>query len=195
MEVHTIDINSLIEDPANARVHDKRNLQAIVASLRKFGQQKPVVVDSNNVIVAGNGTWMAAKELGWETIQFVRTELTGAALTAYRLADNKTSDLSDWDYQVTADLLKSIDQEDADLLSATGFDPHELNHLIKSEWVQEGQADGWQDEWQGMPEFKNEDQMGIGKTIVHFETEEDLAAFEKLVGQKVPAGRNAGGIW
>jgi len=56
-------------DPANVRKHDRRNLDAIKASLRKFGQQKPIVVDTKGIVLAGNGTLTAAKELGWSEIE------------------------------------------------------------------------------------------------------------------------------
>ena len=63
MNVQSRKIADLSEDPANARTHSERNIDAIVASLRRFGQQKPIVVDSNGVVRAGNGTLVAAKAL------------------------------------------------------------------------------------------------------------------------------------
>ena len=59
-----VPIDSLTPDPANVRRHPDNNLEAIKASLKRFGQQKPIVVDSADVIRAGNGTWAAAKALG-----------------------------------------------------------------------------------------------------------------------------------
>lgn len=61
----------------------KKNIEAIKGSLAKFGQQKPIVVNKDNVVVAGNGTLEAARQLGWKEINVVRTNLTGAELTAF----------------------------------------------------------------------------------------------------------------
>ena len=62
-------VDGLHPDPANARTHDQRNLDAIKASLAKFGQRKPIVVQRQGMIVrAGNGTLAAAKALGWTEI-------------------------------------------------------------------------------------------------------------------------------
>ena len=68
MNIEQLAIASLSPDPANARRHPERNLEQIKASLRRFGQQKPIVVDAANVVRAGNGTLAAAKSLGWTTI-------------------------------------------------------------------------------------------------------------------------------
>ena len=68
MKLEAISIESLSLDPSNVRKHSRRNLDAIKASLRKFGQQKPIVVDAKCIVLAGNGTLTAAKELGWTEV-------------------------------------------------------------------------------------------------------------------------------
>jgi hypothetical protein len=75
LKVETFPLSSLELDPRNARRHPERNLESIKRSLKRFGQQKPIVVDGDGVIVAGNGTVAAAKALGWKTIDVVRTKL------------------------------------------------------------------------------------------------------------------------
>ena len=77
LEIERVPLDSLHPDPANTRAHDERNLEAIQGSLARFHQQKPIVVDHDGVIRAGNGTYEAAKALGWETIDVVRTDLEG----------------------------------------------------------------------------------------------------------------------
>ena len=69
--VKRVPLDSVHPDPANARRHDERNVDAIKGSLARFGQQKPLVVDQANVIRAGNGTYGAAKALGcpWQASQ------------------------------------------------------------------------------------------------------------------------------
>ncbi|MGQ0802007.1 MAG: hypothetical protein ACT4NL_18070, partial [Pseudomarimonas sp.] len=68
LTIRRVPIDSLHQDPANTRLHDERNLAVIKASLTRFGQQTPIVVDERNVIRKGNGTLQAAKALGWTEI-------------------------------------------------------------------------------------------------------------------------------
>ena len=73
LTIRRVPLDSLHLDPANARRHDERNFEAIKGSLARFRQQKPLVVDRNGMIRAGNGTYLAAKALGWKEIDIVGT--------------------------------------------------------------------------------------------------------------------------
>ncbi len=79
MDVLTIAIDQLHPDPANARRHPQRNLDALMGSLLRFGQQKPLVIDANNIVRAGNGTLAAAKG----------ARLDGARLRSLRIAQRR----------------------------------------------------------------------------------------------------------
>lgn len=114
-------ISDLNLDPSNARKHDKKNLAAIKGSLSKFGQQKPIVISKDNVIIAGNGTYMAAKELGWDNIDCVVTELSGTEAIAFALADNKTAELAEWDDEVLKKTIDALLKEEFDI-GDIGFD-------------------------------------------------------------------------
>ena len=114
MKLTTTKITELSLDPSNVRKHGRKNIDAIKASLRKFGQQKPIVVDAKGIVLAGNGTLAAAKELGWTEIEVTRTELTGSAATAFAIADNRTAELAEWDDNL-GDVLKSLQDADVDL--------------------------------------------------------------------------------
>ena len=133
MNIETIALSDLSLDPSNVRKHSRRNLDAIKASLRKFGQQKPIVVDAKGIVLAGNGTLAAAQELGWTEIQIVRTELAGVEATAFAIADNRTAELAEWDEDGLAKVLESLKVEDADLLAATGYDAAEVDKMIGAE--------------------------------------------------------------
>jgi len=129
MQVEKIAIKDLTPDPENARTHDSKNLKAIAGSLEQFGQRKPIVITSNGVIIAGNGTVRAAKELGWTHIDATRLpeDWTADKAKAYALADNRTAELADWDPKILADQLIDLDSMGWDV-SSFGFD--ELNPLI-----------------------------------------------------------------
>jgi DNA modification methylase len=130
MKTATRPITDLSQDPANARTHDERNLATITASLRRFGQQKPIVVDTSGVVRAGNGTLAAAKALGWDSVEVVETDLQGSEATAYAIADNRTAELAGWDDEVLAATLGAIAADDPDLLAAAGYDEKELEQLM-----------------------------------------------------------------
>jgi len=130
METQRINISDLACDPANVRAHDGKNLDAIKASLQRFGQQKPIVVDEKGIVIAGNGTLTAARALGWDAINIVRTELAGAEATAYAIADNRTAELAEWDDEALAKQLSALQIEDEALVEAAGFSDAELTALV-----------------------------------------------------------------
>jgi len=113
-----IEISKVSNDPANVRTHSKKNIDAIKASLKRFGQQKPIVIDSNNIVRAGNGTLEAAKELGWKYISVVISDLEPSELTAYAIADNRTAELAEWDLEALGEQLQSLEED----LAAVAFD-------------------------------------------------------------------------
>lgn len=135
--MESVPIATLSQDPANARKHDDKNLEAIKASLRRFGQQKPIVVDSSNVVRAGNGTLAAATALGWDSINVVQTDLQGSEATAYAIADNRTAELAEWDESVLAASLSSLADVDETWLSDLQFSEKELAELVASTQEQE----------------------------------------------------------
>lgn len=121
MKVERRKISELKNDPANARKHSPRNLKAIRDSLDVFGQQKPIVIDSRGVVIAGNGTLEAARELGWDEITVAVTDLDPAHAQAFGIADNRTAELAEWDTDVLGQLLEGMDSDLADILSMDDF--------------------------------------------------------------------------
>lgn len=127
MQIEKIPVDKLIPDPNNARKHDEKNLSAIKGSLSKFEQQKPIVIDSKNVVIAGNGTLEAAKALGWTHIDCVRSKLsTNTDKVAFALADNRSAELASWDDEVLGKELHSL-FEDGFEIADIGFDPGDFD--------------------------------------------------------------------
>lgn len=105
-------------DPHNARTHDEKNIAAIAASLRRFGQRKPLVVNrANNTIEAGNGTLDAAKSLGWAYVAVVWVTDDPSQQTGFAIADNRSAELADWDTEILAELLADLESSGSDLLA------------------------------------------------------------------------------
>lgn len=125
-----VPLAKLALDPANLRVHDERSFDAIATSLRRFGQQKPIVVDAGGVVIAGNGTLEAARRLGWSHIAAVQSKLGGSERVAYSIADNRTAELSRWDTKALQAVLDAIPK---DQLADTGFSLDDLAELAGRE--------------------------------------------------------------
>ena len=129
MQVEMIMISDIKTDRKNARKHSEKNLAAIQGSLAKFGQQKPIVIDDKNTIIAGNGTLEAARALGWTAVGCVRSDLVGTDRTAFAIADNRTSELATWEDAVLRDSLTALDEIGFDL-GSIGFDGDDLKQWL-----------------------------------------------------------------
>lgn len=126
LNVLRVPIDKLHPDPGNVRKHGEKNLTAIKASLLRFGQQKPIVIDAKNIVRAGNGTLEAAKTLGWSHIDCVMSDLVGSELAAFAIADNRTAELAEWDQDGLAKQLLALEQEGFGLddLGFHAFEPN-----------------------------------------------------------------------
>jgi site-specific DNA-methyltransferase (adenine-specific) len=135
MKIELVKIDDLDLDPRNARKHDAKNLKAIADSLEQFGQRKPIVVWGRTV-VAGNGTMVAARSLGWTEITVARVpdDWTADQVKAYALADNRSAELAVWDEQVLASQLLELQQAEFDI-ELLGFElpVDELQDVVEDE--------------------------------------------------------------
>jgi hypothetical protein len=122
-------MSELREDPKNARRHGPKNLTAIKTSLEQLGQQKPIVVAIDGTIIAGNGTFRAAKELGWDKIGAVTFTGSARAAKQFALADNRTAELAEWDYEVLGDAFRELGED------AIGWEVHEREPLTQAAWA------------------------------------------------------------
>lgn len=114
-------------DPHNARRRTPKNLEAIKNSLTKFGQRKAIVVNkATGYIEAGNGTYQAAQELGWQEIAAIFVEDGDKEAKAYAIADNRTSELAEWDED---ELLAQL--QDLEDTSELGFDDEDIKKLAE----------------------------------------------------------------
>lgn len=129
MEIETLQITDLKEWENNARIHTRRNLEALKNSLNAFGQTKPILVQKSSMrIIAGNGTYQAICALGWETIDCRVLDISDEQAEALAIADNRTGDLSQWDERSLTEALKKID--DSGNLDLVGYDNLELERML-----------------------------------------------------------------
>ncbi len=127
--VQRVPIESLAPDPANARLHPDPNLDAIKASLRRFGQAEPLVVQKGTLrVIAGHGRLLAMKQLQWTECDVVEIDVTSLDATALAIALNRTAELAEWDDRVLAKLLSELRAENA--LDGVGYDPSEIDQML-----------------------------------------------------------------
>lgn len=122
-------IDEMHQDPANARTgHD---VERIAGSLAQYGQRKPLVVNRSEggKIEAGNGTWQAARSLGWTHVAAAFVEDDPMTAVGYAIADNRTAELSRWDLETLQTLVGSLDP---DLELVTGFEEGELEEMLRA---------------------------------------------------------------
>lgn len=135
MEVKNVSIDSIKPYKNNPR-DNEAGVDAVANSIKEFKWQQPIVVDENNVIIVGHTRYLAAKKLGLKEVPVkVATGLTPEQVKAYRLADNKTGELTDWDMGLLDDELADIADID---MSDFGFD---LDISDDDEEVQEDDFD------------------------------------------------------
>jgi DNA modification methylase len=126
------DIETIRPYQANPRVNDHA-VDAVAASIQEFGFRQPIVVDKTGTIVVGHTRFKAAVKLGLKTVPVhVAKDLTPAQIRAYRLADNKTGELADWDHDRLVEELLELQKMAFDL-DVIGFNPDELQELCGGE--------------------------------------------------------------
>lgn len=130
MQIVMKNINELIPYVNNARKNDHA-VDAVASSIKNYGFKQPIVIDSHGEVVAGHTRLKAAKKLNMEQVPcIVADDLTPAQIKAYRIADNKVAELSEWDME----LLK-VELEDIE--GFTGFEVDELQDLFEDEAKEE----------------------------------------------------------
>ena len=114
----------------NAKTHGADQVARIAGSMAEFGWTVPVLVSSDGEVIAGHGRILAAAQLGLaEAPVIVLDHLSEAQRRAYRIADNKLTELGDWDEVLLSEELQALSTEEFDL-SLIGFDDAELDRLL-----------------------------------------------------------------
>ena len=124
MQIVEIAINEIKPYEHNPRKNDA-SVAAVAESIRQFGFKVPIVIDRSGTIVAGHTRYKAAKKLGLKAVPcLVADDLTDAQIQAFRLADNKVGELSEWDYDLLNLELSGLDNLGIDM-SVFGFNDME----------------------------------------------------------------------
>ena len=131
--IEMLPVASLRPWARHARTHTRKQLRQIANSIRTFGFTNPVLIDADNVILAGHGRTEAAKLNGMDEVPCVRLEkMTAEQKRAYVLADNKLALNAGWDEEILAEELKALLEVDIDFdVEVTGFSISEIDSLVE----------------------------------------------------------------
>jgi DNA modification methylase len=129
MQIELRPVGSIRPYENNPRINDQA-VDAVAASIQEFGFRQPIVIDKAGVIIVGHTRYKAALKLGLKKVPvIVAKDLTAEQIKAYRIADNQTANLSDWNYDLLPIEVADLQGMDYDL-SLLGFNQDELAELL-----------------------------------------------------------------
>lgn len=129
MIIETVKISDLKPHPGNPRVHPDLALERLTRSIQEFGWTNPILVSEDGFILAGHARLKAAEKAGLAEVPIIRLPLKGAKAEAYMVADNRLSELTEWDFPKLKDILESLDTG-AFNIEVTGFSEEEIKELM-----------------------------------------------------------------
>lgn len=198
VNVRLVPLADLTPNPRNARTHPEDQVADIAASILEFGFTNPILadLDDGGIIVAGHGRRLAALKLfaAGETIRSPNgRELpkgsvpvldcsgwTETQRRAYTLADNRLAETSKWDDDLLKIELRFLEDEKFDL-NLTGFNDAAVAKLF----ADNDEDDDQTGEWEGMPEFDQQDKKAFRSLALHFPDQAAVDKFAELIGQKI----------
>ncbi|MDB2415033.1 site-specific DNA-methyltransferase [Rickettsiales bacterium] len=127
----------------NSKIHDKKQVKQIAASIKEFGFNVPILIDGENNIIAGHGRVLACKELGIEEIPTISIEhLSDTQKRAFLIADNKLTENAEWDKEMLALEFKELGELDLSFdLDITGFSINDIDFIIGEDTAAEGEEE------------------------------------------------------
>ena len=143
MQITNMKITEITPYERNPRNNDNA-VEAVAASIREFGWRAPIVVDKDRVVICGHTRLKAAQRLGLEEVPVhIAADLTPEQIQAYRIADNKTGEIAEWNFDLLPLEIRELQEADFDL-SLLGFDSEELDRLLNggaNDTVASGETD------------------------------------------------------
>jgi len=131
IKIEKTPINEIKPYKNNPRINTNA-IEKVRDSILAFKFRNPILIDKNNEIIAGHTRLEAAKQLGLKEVPTIKIEdMTEAQVKAFRIADNKTAEFSEWDFDILKDEFHSL--EDTDFFHDTGFKSEEITQIWDSD--------------------------------------------------------------
>lgn len=173
-------IVDLVPHPENPRQGD---VGAIHTSIEANGFYGAIVVQkATQHVLRGNHTLQAAVHAGAQTVPVLEVDCDDETALKILLADNRTADLASYDDPALLDLLLRIGGEDHERLVGTGYDADDVDALARLAAAGAKPLDP-NAEWNGMPEFKQDNLDSVFSCVVHFRTPEDAESFFESISR------------
>lgn len=133
LRVQSVPVDHLRPNPRNARKHAQDQIMRLARSIETFGFNVPVLIDTENMIIAGHARWLACKELGWVTVPTISlSHLSKEQVKAFTIADNRLAEIAVWDQELLALELSELSTLDLQFdLDVIGFDMGEIDFRIE----------------------------------------------------------------
>lgn len=142
MKIEKINISEITEYENNAKLHPREQIEQIKKSINEFGNNDPIAIDENNVIIEGHGRYKALKELGFGEVEVIRlSHMSEEQKRAYILVHNKLTMNSDFDIDILQLELDDINDID---MSDFGFDFEDIEEI--EEAIEEVEQDEYDEE-------------------------------------------------
>ncbi len=134
LKIEYLPVSSLGLNPENPRLHSEKQISQLADSIRSFGFNVPVLVDGDLQVIAGHGRVLAARQLGLANVPVIRLEhLTEQQILAFRIADNRLTENSEWDPRLLGEQFKILSEAELDFtLETTGFEMAEIDLIIEN---------------------------------------------------------------
>ena len=192
--IHTVEqivlvpVDKLIKHERNTRIHPKHQIVKLKKSIKRFGFNVPILINAENIIIAGHARLQAAQELGMESVPCIDVKhlKEGKEQRGFLISDNRITQDGEWDWDELTKEIIALEENDKELLDALGFNDIEIKTLLDGGY-EDGDEEAEEREWgeRGMPDFSNKDKTGFKTLMVHFATEKDLKDFAEYAGQKI----------
>lgn len=185
MDIQNVSIDAVIPYARNPR-HNKEAVSKVAGSIKEYGFRQPIVVDEQMVIIAGHTRLLAAQQLGLAEVPVhIATGLSDVQIKAYRLADNKTAEFSEWDEELLALELEELQKQGCDL-DLTAFDSIDIDRLLASlEDEDMVSAEEFVPEIPDEPITKTGDIWQLGNHRLLCGDATDSACYSKLIGDEM----------
>ena len=134
MQIKRLPTSTLVPASSNPRRITPEAVDAVADSIRRYGWRQPIVVDENNVVIAGHVRLQAAKKLEHETVPVhIAADLTPQQVDLLRVVDNRSAEESSWDVDLLAKELARLSDEGGEEALESAWSPEELSALLKTD--------------------------------------------------------------
>ena len=185
MKLEEMNIDDIVPYKNNPREIPMESVQKVMKSIKEFGNNQPIVVDNDNVIVVGHTRWKALKQLGEKVAYVVKKDFKKNDAVAYRIMDNRSGEESKWDNKLLAAELSLLREEDFNL-DLTGFNLTELENLSADKALNFKANDNKIDFNVDFPEDMEVSHVKMVQLFLNKETEKDfrlwVAELQKQLG-------------